>query len=383
MSMLFSYPSSFVRRRVTTVMLASVLSVVSVVPALAISQVMPSKKSKGSENAEPKQKGSGKKSKKSDAARGAPASPATRMAPVGAIPFGETNGREPINASGVVAVGDGLFLFCDNKTSDALYELHIDASGRKTGSLVRRPINVAGGVGDMEGLALVETESQRFVVATSSFGLRASKGKKSGGGGSSSEGLLRVDIGTDGSLSGRKMTGVRDWLVSHYPELRATASFDPDRGGLNLEGLAWDPTRGALLFGVRTPLAGGMPLILPVRLDISAPWTVEALEALPAIRLALQPSAQQGIRSIEYDGTRKVFWVSVGRAVSGGAAPFEMYSWDGNQEGTVRQLRSLVFDDAMKVEGIVAGTVGGKDAVLLLDDGGGYQVVWADDPRLQ
>jgi hypothetical protein len=364
--------------------LALALSLVSAIPASATSQVVPSKKSKGSEKAEPRQKGSTKKGKKGAGTGGGSSSaPASSSARVGAIPFGETNGREPINASGAVALAEGVFLFCDNKTADALYELRVDANGRKVGSLTRRSIAVTGGVSDMEGLALVDLGEQKFVVATSSFGLRPTKGKKSGAGASTSEGLLRVDIAADGSFAPRKMTGVREWLISHYPELKATASLDPDRGGLNLEGLAWDPARGALLFGVRTPLAGGMPLLLPVKLDVSAPWTVEALEALPAIRLALQPSAQQGIRSIEYDAARKVFWVSVGRAVSGGTAPFEMYSWDGNQEGTVRPLRSLVFDNVMKVEGVVAGTVGGKDAVLLLDDGGGYRVLWVDDPRMQ
>jgi hypothetical protein len=180
------------------------------------------------------------------------------------------------------------------------------------------------------------------------------------------------------------MTGVREWLVAHYPELRATATLDPDRNGLNLEGLAWDPTRRALLFGVRTPLLGGRPLVLPVRIAGSASeWTVGSLEALPAIALALDASAGLGIRSIEYDAGRNLFWVAAGRAVSGGKAPFAMYLWDGNAEGTVRKLDSLVFGESMKVEGVVAGTIGGKDAVLLLDDGGGYSVVWGDDPRIQ
>jgi hypothetical protein len=372
--------SSFARRPIAAVVFAVALS--APVPA----QILPASANSKAEKAdnEPKQKNpSKKKGKKGDegAERGGPAAPAAGI--VDSIPFGELNGREPLNASGAVALADGRFLFCDNKTSDALFELRLDAGGRKVGSLVRRSISAAGGVADMEGMALVEVDGQKFAVATSSFGLRPSRGKKSDAGGGASEGLLRVDIAADGGLAARKMTGVREWLVAHYPELKATASLDPDRGGLNLEGLAWDPSRGALLFGVRTPLVGGKPLILPVRLNVSAPWTLEALEALPAIRLALDPSAGQGVRAIDYDPTGKNFWISVGRAVSGGPAPFAMYLWDGNQEGNVRRLPGLVFDEAMKVEGVVAGTVGGKNAILLLDDGGGYKVVWADDPRLQ
>ena len=36
----------------------------------------------------------------------------------------------------------------------------------------------------------------------------------------------------------------------------------------------------------------------------------------------------------------------------------------------------------MKVEGVTRGTVSGKNAVVFVDDGGGYQLLWADDPRL-
>src|SRR5689334_3802514 len=39
------------------------------------------------------------------------------------IPFGEKNDGEDYNASGVVPLGDSRFLFCDNHTTDALYEL--------------------------------------------------------------------------------------------------------------------------------------------------------------------------------------------------------------------------------------------------------------------
>jgi hypothetical protein len=237
----------------------------------------------------------------------------------------------------------------------------------------------------MEGMTLVELDGERFVVVTSSFGLRPGGGKKKPGpSAGSAAGLARVDIGADGSLSARKMTGVREWLVAQYPELRATASLDPDAGGLNVEGLAWDPNRGALLFGVRTPLAGGKPLLLPVRIkSATAPWTVDALEAMPAIALTLEASGGRGIRAIDFDTTGKLFWVSVGRAVSGGNAPFEMYLWDGNDAGATRRLGNLTFHAAMKVEGVVACTVGDKAAVLLLDDGGGYRLVWADDPRLK
>ena len=41
------------------------------------------------------------------------------------IPFGRRPGREPYNASEVVAIGDSRFLFCDNNVSDALFEFRV------------------------------------------------------------------------------------------------------------------------------------------------------------------------------------------------------------------------------------------------------------------
>src|SRR5215510_9766412 len=61
------------------------------------------------------------------------------------IPFGELNGGEEYNASGVVPLGDSRFLFCDNHVADALYELDLTSDGQMQGSLIRRPLQGAGG----------------------------------------------------------------------------------------------------------------------------------------------------------------------------------------------------------------------------------------------
>ena len=40
------------------------------------------------------------------------------------------------------------------------------------------------------------------------------------------------------------------------------------------------------------------------------------------------------------------------------------------------------FHKRMKVEGVTHGTVGGRGAIVFVDDAGGYQLLWDDDPRL-
>src|SRR5436189_5823321 len=56
------------------------------------------------------------------------------------VPFGEMNGEVVYNASGVVPLGDARFLFCDNNTNDALFELDLTADGQKRGPLIKRPL---------------------------------------------------------------------------------------------------------------------------------------------------------------------------------------------------------------------------------------------------
>src|SRR5262245_65461047 len=55
---------------------------------------------------------------------------------IDSIPFGEMNGREEYNASDIIPVADSRFLFCDNNTNDALFELDLTPDGRKKGPVI-------------------------------------------------------------------------------------------------------------------------------------------------------------------------------------------------------------------------------------------------------
>src|SRR5262249_5734552 len=161
------------------------------------------------------------------------------------------------------------------------------------------------------------------------------------------------------------------------------AKHAPDECGLNIEWLALYHDRHSLLFGLRTPLSGTSPLVIPVRVkDLDGPWTTDNLKVLPPIRLFLGAAeGPQGIRSIEYVASRHAFLVIVGKAISGGKAPFELYEWKGGHRGKLRRL-DVSFAAKMKPEGVTSGTVAGRLALLFVDDGGGYQVLWLDKTRL-
>ena len=74
------------------------------------------------------------------------------------------------------------------------------------------------------------------------------------------------------------MPDFRPWLIEQVPWLKRAARLIPDDGGLNVEALSWDPRRKALLFGLRTPVIDGKPIVLRVKpRKIDGPWTVDNL----------------------------------------------------------------------------------------------------------
>jgi hypothetical protein len=300
------------------------------------------------------------------------------------IPFQELNAKnEPYNASGVVALGDGRFLFCDNNTDDALLELDLTADGQMKGPLIKRPLQglAAAPIDDMEAMTVAEEKGRRYILVTSSLFIKPAKDGQSLK--VPPSGLLRVRVQSDDSLVAENMPGFRDWFIHNAPAITESAKLLPDQGGLNIEGLAWDHKNQTLLFGVRTPLANQKPLVIPVKVKkLSGPWTTDNLIMWPPIPLTLDATGgEQGIRSIEYIPSRKSFLVVVGKAISGAKVPFVLYEWKGDRKGKLHRL-NLSFADKMKPEGLTSGTIAGRPVILFTDDGGGFQVLWLDKTRL-
>ena len=297
---------------------------------------------------------------------------------IDAIPFGELNGKDAYNASGVISLADSRFLICDNNTNDALFELELTPDGRKKGPLIRRPLQgiARGAIDDLEDMTFVEENGRRYVFVTSSLYIKKSKNEVME---VPPSGVLRVTVNPDGTLKAENMQGFRKWLINAYPRLAASAQARPDDGGLNIEGFTWDKQRRAFLFGARTPVPGGKPLLLPVKVkDLAGPWTTDNLEAQPPIQLSVEATlGEQGIRGLTSEPDRDAFLVITGKSIGTSKAPFALYEWDGNEAGTLRRF-NVEFAGKMKPEGITYGTIGGKRALVIVDDNGGFQVVWAD-----
>lgn len=309
-----------------------------------------------------------------------------------AIPFGEQPGKEPYNASEVVALRDSRFLFCDNNISDSLFEIRLTPEGKLACPLIRHPIRGVSPryLDDFEGMALAEDGGRHFLVVTTSLSLKIKDKtavKKSDRGKASieRESLLRITIPGEVLPQAEIIPGFRSWVIENAPVLGNSWRYIPDDGGLNIEGLAWNPKASALLFGARTPVINKMPLILRVRVkDIAGMWNFSNFEMLPPVSLRLANSeSEQGIRTMEYDPSRGTTLIVVGKTTSGSKAPFELYEWDGNLDGIVRRFDNARFHPRFRVEGVTHGSIGGRGVLVFVDDRGGYQVLWDDDPRLK
>jgi hypothetical protein len=301
------------------------------------------------------------------------------------------DGREPYNASDIVAIADSRFLFCDNNISDALFELSLTPEGQAAGPIVRWPIEgiSAESVDDLEAMALVEDRDRRFILAVPSLSLKRTKIRKKtarrGEEVPARSSLLRIAIGDEGELRAELLEGFRAWLIDNAPELGKAPYCLPDDGGLNIEGLSWSPAERTLLLGLRTPVIDGRPIVVRVRVkDISGPWTLSNLEMLPAVFLEIDKDRdEQGIRGIEYNSFEGDLLIVIGNSTSASKAPFNLYRWNGDTDGRVKRCDGVRFHKKMRVEGVARGTIGGRDAIVFVDDGGGYQILWRDDFSLE
>jgi hypothetical protein len=284
-------------------------------------------------------------------------------------PFRERNGKNPFNASGVARTGSRRFTFVDNKDPTALFEMTFDAHIETVERIHRRRLAGADGLGDPEGLARADLDGETFLIVSSSLSVAETGGRQR-----SNDGLVRVRYLPDGDLPAEPMAGFREWLLAHVPTLAAAGRLEPDAGGLNVEGLAWDAHAGALLFGLRGPAVPGRVALVQVPVDLGGQWTTAAL-GTPALRSARLPrsTAVQGIRDISCDAGTGGLLLLLGRSTSHGDAPFELGTWHRGDD-TVRLL-DITFHRAAKPEGVTTFAVGDERKMLVVDDEGGYAIL--------
>lgn len=263
------------------------------------------------------------------------------------------------DASGVTGIsGTGGVLFVDNGREGQVFWMSLDQNGRQAGEIKTLELGVS--IEDIEGIT---TDGSYFYVVSSQSRPKAIE----------KSGLVRFRF----DPRSQKIEGVeainelKQFLVTSVAELSEEGDKKGKDGGLNIEGIAWDPRGGRLLLGLRSPVTDGQALVVPLRLrDSRGAFSADNLqvESSGIIRLAL---GGVGIRGMEYDGRANLFRIISGASEDQGQRDFGLWEWNGDEKQPV--LRETArFDESLKPEGVARVTEAGLDLIFIVFDSSGY-----------
>jgi pSer/pThr/pTyr-binding forkhead associated (FHA) protein len=266
-------------------------------------------------------------------------------------------------ASGVIQVPNSdAVLFIDDGSPKKVFHMTVDGEGR-AGEIKEVPLDI--NIHDPEGI-------------TYGGGYFYIIGSQSDPAGGKRNGLARFAFDpASQTVQGQPevIEDLRSFLIENVPALKGAGEPPGSEGGLNIEGIAWDPTHESLLLGLRSPLVDEQALLVPLRLrDPRGPFSRENLivrEAQP-IRLSL---GGLGIRDIHYDTRLKSFLIISGATEIQKKTDFKLWVWAGDTDpanaGTTPG-EEATLDRDMKPEGVAHMRVGGKDFIFIVGDASRY-----------
>ncbi len=257
-------------------------------------------------------------------------------------------------ASGAVHVpdSDGV-LFVDDAKPGKVFWVQLDESGKQIGD--SKSVQLGASVENPEGITY--GNSSLFIVGSQSD---PAKGEKNS--------IARFGFDTSTQTvrdQPEVITDFRSFLIENVPELKGEGEKPGVQGGLNVEGIAWDPTQERLLLGLRQPFLGGDALIVPLKLRDPRSFTKESLTVSGSgiIRLSL---GGQGIRDIQYDTKLKSFLIISGEPETRKKGVFKLWLWDGGSGSQPSEVASLNPD--MKPEGVTHVSISGTEYVVVFGD---------------
>ena len=193
------------------------------------------------------------------------------------------------------------------------------------------------------------------------------------------EQLVRFDVHGNRLEGLQIFSRLKPALMALDPAFRAAAQLEPRQGGLNIEGLAWDPIRARLLIGFRSPRSQREALAV----WLENPDAVFEHHAdpilLPPIRLDL---GGEGIRDVTYSPTLRTFVIIAGswrhRAKNDVPA---LWVWSGGNDAPV-ELRAPELED-LKPEGVAEVALNGRKVLVVVSDDGNADDAYADGRSLK
>lgn len=261
-------------------------------------------------------------------------------------------------ASGVTHVpGTGDFLFVDDGRPGEVLWMQLDKDGMQTGPI--KAVKLGINIEDPEGITT--DGSYVYVIGSQS---------RSKGGEQAGIARFRFNRDTQSVEQVQTVGDLKRFLVENVAELRGMAARKSKDDGINIEGLAWDPARGRLLLGLRSPVIDGDAVLVPLKLrDARGPFSSDNLEAgeIEAVRL---PLGGLGIRSIEYDERQGLFHIIAGATENQDKADFKLWEWGGQAKSALREVTT--FDRKLKPEGVTTASIGGSNFKLVVFDTSRY-----------
>jgi hypothetical protein len=166
------------------------------------------------------------------------------------------------------------------------------------------------------------------------------------------------------------ISDLRSFLLKNVPEISTKGAAPGLEGGLNIEGMAYDPNHERLLLGLRSPFIGGQAVLVPLKLiNPLMPLSVNNIQVDQPSVITLTLDGQ-GVRDISYDPYLRNFLILSGAPETEKKTDFGLWEWSGNPTQQPRRIAKL--DEKFKPEGITAVTINGQHFVMVVGDAGSY-----------
>ena len=268
-------------------------------------------------------------------------------------------GKKP-EASGAITLpgGNGMLVVDDGRKNELLW-MPLGETGAQAGDLKPVPL----GVSFIDAEAV--TYGNSYVYATTSQGDPQN---------AASNVLLRFAFDpqtqTMRGAQAEVVSDLRSFLLKNVPEISAKGAAPGAAGGLNVEGLAYDPNHERLLLGLRSPFIGSQAVLIPLKLaNPLAPLSLNNLKVDQPSVIPLSLDGQ-GVRDITYDPHSRNFLIISGAPDNEKKGDFWLWEWSGNPGEQPRRVVKL--DEKYKPEGITSVSINGQNFVMVVGDAGSY-----------
>jgi len=266
-------------------------------------------------------------------------------------------------ASGVAQLADGRLIVAGDDQYNPLTIVDLFGTGASktfTTREISRALGTAG-AGPLNDLEALTSDSRGHVYATTSHALTAKAVAKP-----SREQLVRFDVVGNRLTDVRVSTRLKPALVKLDAVFAAAALEEPhEHGGLNIEGIAWEPSSSRLLIGFRSPRRHRRALVVWLQNPDGVFERDEEPALLPAIALDLDG---EGVRDVTYSDSLRGFVIVAGTWRRGKHTPTTLWSWDGRGSQPIK-LQAPDFED-LNPEGITEIAAQGSRALLIVSDDG-------------